>query len=79
LRARLADCPIVDADTDTLVGELRRLVTDPGLRDRLGHRSRAYALERHSYRAVGETWAAVFAHVWTGAPLPEHLRIARDR
>jgi glycosyltransferase involved in cell wall biosynthesis len=73
LRASLSGCPIVDANPETLVDELRRLVTDPHLRDRLGHESRAYALKRHSYRAVGETWAAVFAHVWAGAPLPSEL------
>ena len=73
LRATLEPCPIVDATPESLVDELRRLVTDPALRSRLGRASRAYALDRHSYRAVGEAWAEIFAHVWSGEALTERL------
>jgi hypothetical protein len=64
LRAELGDCPIVDATPETLADRLRSLVTDPGLRARLGPASREYALRRHSYEAVGERWAALIAGVW---------------
>jgi glycosyltransferase involved in cell wall biosynthesis len=64
LRAELGDCPIVDATLDTLTDRLRALVTDPGLRARLGPASREYALRRHSYAAVGQRWAALLAGVW---------------
>ncbi len=75
LRVSLVGCPIVDADPESLAHELRRLVTRPELREQLGRESRTYALNHHSYSAVGETWAAVFAHVWRGTPLPRTLPI----
>ena len=64
LRAELGDCPIVDATPETLTDRLRALVTDPGLRARLGPASREYALRRHSYAAVGQRWVALIAGVW---------------
>jgi hypothetical protein len=64
LRAELDDCPIVDATAETLTDRLRTLVTDPGLRARLGRASREYALRRHSYEAVGERWAALISGLW---------------
>jgi glycosyltransferase involved in cell wall biosynthesis len=67
LRSELGDCPIVDATPETLADRLRALVTDPGLRARLGPASREYALRRHSYEAVGERWAALIAGVWAAS------------
>ena len=70
LRAELGDCPIVDADTETLADRLRTLVTDPDLRGRLGRLSRDYALRWHSYDAVGERWAELLTAVWTSRRSP---------
>jgi hypothetical protein len=67
LRAALADCPIVDATPETLADRLRTLVTDPGLRARLGPASREYVLRRHSYEAVGERWAELIDGVWAAS------------
>lgn len=64
LRAELGDCPIVDATPETLTDRLRVLVTDPGLRARLGPASREYALRCHSYAAVGQRWVALIDDVW---------------
>jgi glycosyltransferase involved in cell wall biosynthesis len=70
LRAELGDCPIVDADSETLADRLRTLVTDPELRGRLGRLSRDYALRCHSYEAVGERWAELLTVVWTSRRSP---------
>jgi hypothetical protein len=35
-------------------------------------------LRYHSYEAVAGVWETIFAHVWRGAPLPEHLLPSRD-
>lgn len=48
-----ATCPIVNASPAELTDELRRLVTDRGLRKRLGDAGRDYVAEHHSIRAVG--------------------------
>jgi len=76
LRAELADCPIVDATPETLADRLRTLVTNPRLRARLGRESREYALRRHSYAAVGERWATLFAGVWAVDPQAGNARPA---
>jgi glycosyltransferase involved in cell wall biosynthesis len=65
LRAELGECPIVDATPETLTDQLRRLVADPELRQRLGRASRQYVLDHHSYAAVGERWAELFAALWS--------------
>jgi glycosyltransferase involved in cell wall biosynthesis len=64
LRAELGDCPIVDATPETLADQLRALVIDPQLRARVGDASRQYVLANHSYAAVGNRWAALFAALW---------------
>lgn len=69
----LDDCPIVDANVENVTEELRRLVTDPGLRRRLGAEGREFALHRHSEQAVGRDWEAILKHVWSGAELPAVL------
>ncbi len=69
----LRSCPLVDADPESLLDQLRRLVTDPALRRELGEAGRDYALQFHSHEAVGRDWELVIAHAWRGAPLPAHL------
>jgi hypothetical protein len=60
------ECPIVDTSLDTLTDNLRRLVTDPELRLRLGRESREFAVRRHSYDALGRTWAGIVDAAWAG-------------
>jgi glycosyltransferase involved in cell wall biosynthesis len=64
LRTELGECPIVDATPETLTDQLRRLVTDPQLRARVGDAGREYVLANHSYAAVGNRWAEIFAALW---------------
>ena len=59
----LADCPIVDADVDTVRDRLRELVLDEARRTELGRRGREFALAHHSLAAVGARWEELFASV----------------
>jgi glycosyltransferase involved in cell wall biosynthesis len=63
------ECPIVDTSLATLQDNLRRLVTDPDLRLRLGREGREFALRRHSYDALGRVWANIVEAVWRGQDL----------
>ena len=64
------ECPIVDASTQTLTDELRRLVTDPERRLRIGGESREFAVSHHSYAALGAAWAQIVDAAWAGRPAP---------
>lgn len=63
-QTRFGDCPIVSATPETLSQQLRRLVTDPALRRRLGQEGREYTLREHSYAAMTTLWEAIYARVW---------------
>jgi glycosyltransferase involved in cell wall biosynthesis len=52
-RDRLAGCPVQSATPATLVQVLRRLISDPPLRGRLGQQGIDYARAHHDLRAVG--------------------------
>jgi glycosyltransferase involved in cell wall biosynthesis len=62
----IQECPIVDTSIATLTDNLRRLVTEPELRLRIGRESREFAVRRHSYDALGGTWAGIVDGVWAG-------------
>jgi len=64
------ECPIIDASIETLTDELRRLVTDPELRLRLGRQSREFAVRHHSYAALGAVWAEIVEAAWAGRRPP---------
>jgi glycosyltransferase involved in cell wall biosynthesis len=67
------ECPIVDTSVETLTAQLRRLVTDPDERRRLGRESREFAIRRHSLDALGRVWAAIVDATWAGRPVPPEL------
>ena len=60
LRADFVDpaCPVVDADSESLVSVLRALIKDPAQRAALGAAGQAWARERHDQAAVGRTLLA---------------------
>jgi glycosyltransferase involved in cell wall biosynthesis len=60
-----SECPIVNADPDTLLDELRRLVLDPSRRRELGARGPAYVQRHHSLESVGATLDRIHREVWT--------------
>jgi glycosyltransferase involved in cell wall biosynthesis len=59
-----AEAPIVSANPDTLVDELRRLVVDPELRRELGARGPEYVRRVHSPEAVGAQLDAIYRRLW---------------
>jgi glycosyltransferase involved in cell wall biosynthesis len=61
-----ADCPIVNADPDSLAEELRALVRDPARRRELGSRGPAYVQRYHSLEAVGATLDRIHRGMWAG-------------
>lgn len=65
-QTRLADCPVVSTTPKDLKDTLRRLVTDPGLRDELGAAGRRYVLREHSYPAMAHLWDGIYRRVWHG-------------
>ena len=59
-----AECPILSADPDTLVEELRRLVLDPELRKSLGARGPDYVRKYHSLESVGARMDEIYRALW---------------
>jgi glycosyltransferase involved in cell wall biosynthesis len=57
-------CPIVNANPDTLLDELRQLVVDAERRRELGARGPAYVREVHSLEAVGDRLDAIYRRLW---------------
>jgi hypothetical protein len=70
----IRDCPAVDSNPGNVLENLRALCTDPRLRETVGRAGRGFTERYHSYEAIGADWEAIIAHVWSGDPLPEHLR-----
>jgi glycosyltransferase involved in cell wall biosynthesis len=60
-----ADCPIVNADPDTLLEELRRLVLDSELRAGLGARGPGYVRKYHSLESVGARMDEIYRALWS--------------
>jgi hypothetical protein len=61
------ECPIVSADPDTLVDELRRLIVDGDLRRSLGARGPDYVQRYHSLESVGARMDEIYRGLWLGA------------
>ena len=59
----LDECPVVAADPDTFASVLRRLVTDPALREVLGRAGRAYAEKYHGPATTRHLFGAVHARL----------------
>jgi glycosyltransferase involved in cell wall biosynthesis len=58
------ECPIVSADPDTLLDELRRLALDPARRQALGARGPEYVRRYHSLEAVGAMLDGIHRRLW---------------
>jgi hypothetical protein len=59
-----AEVPIVSATPDTIVDELRGLVRDRSLRERLGAQGPDYVRRHHSLEVVGAQMAALYEQLW---------------
>jgi glycosyltransferase involved in cell wall biosynthesis len=69
-----AECPIVSANPDTLVEELRRLALHADLRRRLGARGPEYVRKYHSLESVGARMDEIYRSLWW--PQPEGQEVA---
>lgn len=74
----LGECPIVDADEDTVYEVVKRLVSDPDERRRLGDESRAYALKWHSPDACAARFERVYDGLIAGIP-PAEVEFETDQ
>lgn len=59
----LGECPIVSTSPETLVENLRALVTDPSLRRVLGQAGRSYTEKYHSYASAQYLFGSIYAKV----------------
>ena len=64
-----AESPIVSANPDTLVEDLRRLVLDRQERERLGARGPGYVRKYHALESVGAKMDEIYRGLW--GPKPE--------
>lgn len=66
----LDECPIVSATPATVADALRRLTTDPDLRQRLGDAGRRYIERHHSIPAMARLWDLLIRSVTGDASVP---------
>jgi hypothetical protein len=62
----LNECPIVSTSPETLVRNLRVLVTCPGLREELGRAGRQYVEKYHSYETAQYLFASIYDKILLG-------------
>lgn len=62
----LDECPALSTVPETLTFNLRRLVTDPALRETLGRAGRRYAEKYHSFRAAQYMFGAIYRRILDG-------------
>jgi glycosyltransferase involved in cell wall biosynthesis len=63
----LGECPVVSTAPETLVENLRAVVTGPEVRERLGRAGREYAEKYHSYELAQYYFGAIHARLLEGA------------
>ena len=59
----LKDCPIISTRPEDLINELRCLVTDPALRQKIGKNGRTYVEKYHSASGQGLMWRNIFDYI----------------
>ena len=62
----LDECPILSTRPETLVDNLRALVSDPKLRSTLGQAGRAFAEKYHSYKAAQYLFGSIHERIVEG-------------
>jgi Glycosyl transferases group 1 len=60
------ECPIISANPDTLVEQLRRVVEDADLRREAGRRGSEYVRKYHSLESVGARMDGIYRRLWWG-------------
>lgn len=66
LYGNLSECPIASAAPEAFTEVLRRLVTDPDLRQQIGVASRAFAERYHSYASAARFFGAIHRKLLAG-------------
>ena len=64
--AYLDECPALSTTPETLTTHLRRLVTDPALRETLGRAGRSYAEKYHSYATAQYMFGSIYRRIIDG-------------
>ncbi len=62
----LKECPIVATSLSQIKEDLRKLIENPQLRQKLGAAGREYVLKYHSHEANGRVWDMIYRHIWYG-------------
>jgi glycosyltransferase involved in cell wall biosynthesis len=62
----LDECPALSTSPETIVTNLRRLVTDPALRETLGRAGRRYVEKYHSYATAKYMFGSIYRRVLEG-------------
>lgn len=57
-------CPVINADPDSLKDALRTLIKDPALRQTLGEQGRRYVEEVHSFQTIGHQMHSLYQELW---------------
>ena len=62
----LDECPAISTTPETITDNLRRLVTDPALRETLGRAGRLYVEKYHSFATAQYMFGAIYRHILDG-------------
>ena len=65
----LQECPLVEATELTIYPVLKRLLSSPEERERIGRASRAYAMKWHAADNAAERYERIYDRVMAGMPL----------
>jgi len=60
------ECPIVQADIDTVYEKLKWLIENPSIRKKIGEASRRYVEKYHSYLSQQIMWGQIYKQIWYG-------------
>ena len=63
------ECPLVDATEETIYPVLKRLLSSPEERERIGRSSRAYAMKWHAADSAAERYERIYDRVMASLPL----------
>ena len=63
----LDECPALSTPPETITANLRRLVTDPALREDLGRAGRQYVEKYHSFATARYMFGAIYGRILDGA------------
>lgn len=85
----LNECPIVQANMDTVYDKLKWLIDNPDARKEIGEASRLYAEKYHSYVSQQLMWGRIYKKIWYGSSvdlllfyhplLGEYTKLYNDR